>query len=597
MMRIRQWTLSQWAEAFAVVAMSTALWLWVIKKAAVASITYDEAYSFFEYVSYPEFLRSDFNFMSANNHLLNTWLTRITYALWGNEEWALRLPNVLAFGLFLYASVRISYRLTSTRFLPLLGVLLMCGNPYVLDFFSLSRGYGLSLAFMTYALWQFVDDKYWIATLAMMLAVLSNFIVLHVFPVFVLVVVWKLWKDKKAHAIILITLSCIFLALLWPYINQLKQHGAFIFGANDAAWWSSLVSLGTRLGGIYSSAGILFLLLVLLIIIIGVVYFVQRREAASSGVAIILAGAVLSPIAQHIILNSPFPLDRTALFYWPLLVVALCYSVRVHIAWRGVVLALGLVQIFFFASNASLYAYAEWKQEAGVKDAARWMSLHSSEWDEPTGTEFAVNLETEQAWNYYRMRYGLHRLGEVYRTNAVVADLNYSSSITKGALHTLYADQYGCLSKRKVAREETRVIWNGYEHLKSVAGTGAGYRSDVGVYAGADRKYSMREEFTFSADSVTQLTLRAFFKSEIRNTGGLFVVALTDSFGLVDWQATHINALQTHRPEIEWTEMQWAKAIPKNAKGTVTAAVYLLNTGRDRVYMDELSIRLLRERR
>ena len=159
MTRIRQWTLSQWAEAIAVVAMSTALWLWVIKKAAVASITYDEAYSFFEYVSYPEFLRSDFNFMSANNHLLNTWLTRITYALWGNEEWALRLPNVLAFGLFLYASVRIAYRLVTTRLLPLFVVLLLCGNPYVLDFFSLSRGYGLSLAFMTYALWQFVDDK------------------------------------------------------------------------------------------------------------------------------------------------------------------------------------------------------------------------------------------------------------------------------------------------------------------------------------------------------------------------------------------------------------------------------------------------------
>jgi hypothetical protein len=71
---------------------------------------------------------------------------------------------------------------------------------------------------------------------------------------------------------------------------------------------------------------------------------------------------------------------------------------------------------------------------------------------------------------------------------------------------------------------------------------------------------------------------------------------LTDSFGLVDWQATHINALQTHPATIEWTEFQWAKEIPERAKGTVTAAVYLLNTGTDRVYMDELSIRLLRER-
>jgi hypothetical protein len=594
--RIRRWSYSQWAEGFTLMVLIAGLWLWVIKKAAGASITYDEAYSFFEYVSYPEFLRSDFNFMSANNHLLNTWMTRLSYALWGNEELALRLPNVLAFGVFLYASARIAYRLVAERFLPLVVLLLFCGNPYVLDFFSLSRGYGLSLAFTTYALWQFINDNHLRALIAMMLAVLANLIVLHVFPAFVFVVVWKLWNDKKLYASVVAALAGIFMVLLLPYISQLKEHGAFIFGGGDAAFWSSLVSLGARLGGVYSNVGVGFVLAMLLIILIGVLACIRRRDLESARVVVVLIAAVLSPIVQQIFLGSPFPLDRTALFYWPLLVVALTYSIRLHSVMPGVVVVLGVVQIFFFTSNSSLLEYAEWKQEAGVKRAAHWMSLHSSEWDEPTGTVFAVNLETEQAWNYYRMRYGIHRLGQVYRTDAGIADLVYNKGISKNTSRMLYRDEYGALSKRKVTRDEVRVLWNGYEHLKNASGTGAGCRSDVAVYAGADRKYSMREEFTFSADSITQLTVRAFFKSEVRNTGGLFVVALTDSFGLVDWQATHINALQTHPATIEWTEFQWAKEIPERAKGTVTAAVYLLNTGTDRVYMDELSIRLLRER-
>ena len=81
-----------------------------------------------------------------NNHILNTLLVKYSIALFGAHSWSVRLPNLLSFLLFAWAVYRIACLLNPRSFwLPVTAVLFFA-NPYLLDFFGLSRGYGLSVA-------------------------------------------------------------------------------------------------------------------------------------------------------------------------------------------------------------------------------------------------------------------------------------------------------------------------------------------------------------------------------------------------------------------------------------------------------------------
>jgi hypothetical protein len=116
-----------------------------VVRAALVPLTYDEAASYLRYiVSDP---LSAFNFAVATNHLLNTLLTKAAYLVAGGHELVLRLPNLLAYAAYLSFSLLIARRVTD-KAVALAGFLLLNLNPYVLDFFSLSRGYGLSLALL-----------------------------------------------------------------------------------------------------------------------------------------------------------------------------------------------------------------------------------------------------------------------------------------------------------------------------------------------------------------------------------------------------------------------------------------------------------------
>ena len=114
-------------------------------RAAMVPLTYDEAATYLRYI--PHDFLSVFNFDVATNHFLNTLLTKLCYLIGGNSELVLRLPNLVGYGMYLWFSLRILQRLTH-RAIAFAGFLLLNLNPYVLDYFSLSRGYGLSLGFL-----------------------------------------------------------------------------------------------------------------------------------------------------------------------------------------------------------------------------------------------------------------------------------------------------------------------------------------------------------------------------------------------------------------------------------------------------------------
>lgn len=121
----------------------------VAYRAASQGITHDEALTWLWILG-----RSGANpFVegTANNHVAFTLLAWLPTRLFGASEFALRAPSWIAFGVYLVFAWRLCLRLDRPALR--LGIFLLLSlNPYLLDFFTAARGYGVSLAASLWAL-------------------------------------------------------------------------------------------------------------------------------------------------------------------------------------------------------------------------------------------------------------------------------------------------------------------------------------------------------------------------------------------------------------------------------------------------------------
>jgi hypothetical protein len=162
----------------------------VAARAVRVPLTYDEAATYIRYIAHigPEFDAGPlaiFNFEVATNHLLSTALTKLATVAAGSSELVLRLPALLGYAMYLWFSAGILRRLTGSL-VAVAGLLLLNLNPYLLDFFALSRGYGLGIGLMMGALSFWMRGDFRSTLLFASAAVLANFSMLNVYLALVL---------------------------------------------------------------------------------------------------------------------------------------------------------------------------------------------------------------------------------------------------------------------------------------------------------------------------------------------------------------------------------------------------------------------------
>lgn len=123
--------------------LSAMLFIIAVKKAITAAITWDEAFTYFEFIKTGNLFPGAGGGMAANNHLLNTWISYFFTSVFGVNEFTLRLGNLLFYAVYLGASCWLALR--SANFSTTLAVFALLNlNPYLFDFFCLSRGYGIA---------------------------------------------------------------------------------------------------------------------------------------------------------------------------------------------------------------------------------------------------------------------------------------------------------------------------------------------------------------------------------------------------------------------------------------------------------------------
>lgn len=268
------------------------------------TITTDEAYSFLEYV----YTANIFNIGLANNHLLNTLLMYFT-TRFGIQEIFLRLPNLFFGAIYIITSYLISKKFKD----PIYGLILLTACPYLLDYFTLARGYGISATFIYlgcvfYYLFDDLKYNFLIANCCFILAALSIHIYLIFLGLFFIFNIKKeLIKNRKSSLISLI-LVIFFSRHLAIWTFQISASGKPLFGANEVDF---IYLLRTYFGFMELYAvKIELIYFPLLLIFLLPYFFVNKNSNKIKNLFLVTNLSIASLIILPIIFQRPFPAQR-----------------------------------------------------------------------------------------------------------------------------------------------------------------------------------------------------------------------------------------------------------------------------------------------
>jgi hypothetical protein len=121
-----------------------------VYRAATQSITVDEALTFNHFIA-----QQNEGMVKAApfNTNLGLWMSTLTVDMFGPGEFSMRIPALLAGGLYFYVLFRLCALLFTSPAFFLLAIAVNSLNPYLLDYFSAARGYGPAVAFLTSAVY------------------------------------------------------------------------------------------------------------------------------------------------------------------------------------------------------------------------------------------------------------------------------------------------------------------------------------------------------------------------------------------------------------------------------------------------------------
>lgn len=126
---------------------------WAITRAAVQSITIDEANTYVQFAS-----RHLYLWYGANNHILNSTLIYGFTRLLGPSQFTARLPALLGAAFYITAAYRLCRLLGASLLVQLTVFVCLVFNPFIFDYLVAARGYSLALGFLMWALVFFAES-------------------------------------------------------------------------------------------------------------------------------------------------------------------------------------------------------------------------------------------------------------------------------------------------------------------------------------------------------------------------------------------------------------------------------------------------------
>lgn len=369
-------------------------WGIVVYKAFALPITIDEVSTALHYFNYSYWEIMRFPDPWPNNHILNTLLAKLSMSLLGREAWTARLPNVLGFWIYWGAAYALGRQLFPRREqwpLLLAAVALPFANPYLLDFFSLSRGYGLACALQLAAGTALIigyqqqrNPCLWGALALATLGAYANFTTLLVW-LSVLALGGLYWLRRRRYGLLLpwLAVAAAFAAWIAGPLRAMQSTNQFQYWSSNGFFRDTVVSV---VDSVRYGAGLFHLdntwlaggLVLAYLLLGGWLAGRFRRQPAAEwdGSPLLLAYTLLlltvaANISQSLLLGTPNLSYRTALLYYPLAYLVAITALARFAAYRPgaarlLGLALAAATLLHLATRSRLHNVREWWFDANT---------------------------------------------------------------------------------------------------------------------------------------------------------------------------------------------------------------------------------------
>lgn len=413
-------------------AISCSLICFVVLRAIYVPLVHDEIATFYYYIQSFEFNPFSGAHADANNHILNSLLSSVSYNLFGYSNFSLRLPNVLSFLLYLVAIWKISKHF-SHAFLRWMYVVASLGMLYFIQFFSLSRGYGISMAFLMFAIYALLElytrtslkhSIYF--SVGILLAISANLTLLPLGLLLYTVAVFLTTLNRntvslpfkfRLKTIIIHFITALIIAVFVFLSFQMKAEGSLYYGNANGFWLNTVLSL---LELLFESSSqlvqISFLILfsfflfltVLLLVKKGTLFFTHKQGLFS----ISLFGTLIGVYLLHIVLDVNYPVDRVGLYFVPFFVGALFFTIDQFDSPFKYFGFIALILPIHFCLNLNVNYTSLWKKEYIPDSFYEYIAKAESETKYPA----TIAGDALRMFNYNE---------KVYRNNAEVNALQF----------------------------------------------------------------------------------------------------------------------------------------------------------------------------
>lgn len=423
--------------------------IYIIYKAFHLSFTHDESYTYLHYVHQGFMDIISYKTPYTNNHILNTVLIKYSEELFGNSEIVLRLPNILAFILYSVFAILFLQKKCPNLLLPF--YLLLTLHPFLLEFFALARGYGLSIGFLMMSVYfisrYLMEPKsgslIWF-NLAAFLAVMSNFSLLNYYAAALIafnLYTYLLLKTRtndiqsfsffKLNKINFVSLLISGMVLYEP-LRRLSKIGLLDFGGKNGfladTVGSSIDDLFYEMPAplflsVLIKAFIVFVCFGILFLII--INLIKRnsgffeRYAFLVFVNLTLYSIVLITQVQHLLLGNDYYIHRFALFLYPLFVLNLIAALDYFYIKTGTISLLisycfAGILFYNFSLNYNLNHFKEWRYDKDTKEVMqKLIAEHTNNPDKKI--QLGISWLFEPTTNFYRYTWNLNRIVPTHR--------------------------------------------------------------------------------------------------------------------------------------------------------------------------------------
>jgi hypothetical protein len=386
---------------FIFMVIALLLFAYTVSRAWILSFTFDESYSYTSYIKDTYFNIFTCHFLTSNNHVLNSLLMKLSTEFFAPSDFTLRWHSLVGHVFFLVFSWAVLKDIQN-HWYRLGAFLLMNLNPFVLDFFSLARGYGIAMGLMMmslYFLYRYlqgeVKNLLWLC-LSIIVAgfsAIANFTMLNfMLALLATETLWmsyihlksrqwkKTWTELSA---LLISSLPFFIYIVWIAV-RLNRAKEFYYGGKKGLWADTV---GTLIDSTLYHAHYLLnarMLLQSLIVILSAsglfflvfTFLIKKAKPESYRFFLAVTSIFLVMITgiqlQHILLNTYYLVDRTAMLLIPVFVLAACYLMYyLNIIWKGTsfVFVILLIASLYHFSNVMNFSKTEtWPEQADVKN-------------------------------------------------------------------------------------------------------------------------------------------------------------------------------------------------------------------------------------